>query len=84
LTQLFVPNRKFENIYIGWGMKYSSRPFNPTIPPSVQDEFPVGADIAETTDPTAEQEKALRAAQEEAQAQLEEEEEPDDESEEDD
>lgn len=78
-----LTNRKFENMYIGWGLKYRARPFNPSLPPSVQDEFPAGADIAETTDPSAEQEKALRAAQDEAQAQLEEEEEPDEESEED-
>ena len=60
-------------------MKYSARPFNPTLPPTVQDEFPTGADIAETTDPTVEQERALKAAQEEAEAELDEEEEPDDE-----
>ena len=64
-------------------MKYSVRPFNPALPPAVQDEFPAGADIAETTDPSAEQEKALRAAQEDAQAQLDDEEEPDEESDED-
>lgn len=64
-------------------MKYSARPFNPSLPPPVQEEFPAGADITETTDPTAEQEKALRAAQDEAQAQLDEEEEPDEESDED-
>lgn len=80
---LYFSNRKFENIYVGWGLKYSARPFNPTLPPTVQDEFPAGADIIETTDPSADQEKALRAAQEEAQAQLDEEEEPDDESDED-
>ena len=44
----------------------------------MQEEFPSGADIAETMDPTAEQEKALKAAQEEAQANMEEEEEPED------
>ena len=64
-------------------MKYSARPFNPSLPPTVQEEFPGGADITETLDPTAEQEKALRAAQEEAQAQLDEEEEPDEESDDD-
>lgn len=64
-------------------MKYSARPFNPVLPPPVQDEFPAGADISETTDPTAEQEKALRAAQEEARANLDEEEEPDEESDDD-
>ena len=69
-------HRKYENVYIGWGLKYSSRPFNPVLPPSVQEEFPSGADISETTDPSVEQEKALKAAQEEAQANMEEEEEP--------
>ena len=64
-------------------MKYSSRPFNPSLPPPVQDEFPAGADISETTDPTAEQERALKAAQEEAAANIEEEEEPDEESDDD-
>ncbi len=49
----------------------------------VQEEFPAGADIAETSDPTAEQEKALKAAQEEVRANLDEEEEPDEESDED-
>ncbi len=76
-------HRKFENLYVGWGMKYSSRPFNPSLPPVVQEEFPAGADIAETTDPTAEQEKALKTAQDEARTNLDEEEEPDEESDED-
>ena len=69
-------HRKCENIYIGWGLKYSLAPFNPALPPSIQEEFPAGADIAETTDPTVKQEAALKAAQEEAQANMEEEEEP--------
>ncbi len=64
-------------MYIGWGLKYSSRPFNPLLPPTVQEEFPAGADIMEGADPTAEQEAALRAAKDEAQANMDEEEEPD-------
>ncbi len=76
--------RKFENIYIGWGTKYSARPFNPKLPPQIQEEFPAGADITEIADPTAEQEKALKAAQEEAQANMDQEEEPDDEDSDDD
>lgn len=122
----------FENIYIGWGLKYSSTPFNPLLPPAVQDEFPTGnystcthtnkilppktsiymyfqihhcyytciqctmnymsspthsclpfitnkgADITETKDPTAEEEAALKALQEEAEKAAEEEEEPED------
>ena len=80
----FYTRRKFENIYIGWGMKYSARPFNPSLPPPVQEEFPAGADIAETEDPSADQERALRQSQEDQRAQEEEEEEPDEESDEDD
>lgn len=72
----FTIGKKCESIYIGWGLKYSASPFNPALPPTVQEEFPAGADIAEATDPTVEQEAALKAAQEEAQANMEEEEEP--------
>ena len=35
-------NRKFENVYIGWGLKYSAVPFNPQLPPATQEEFPSG------------------------------------------
>jgi len=56
-----------------------ARAFNPALPPAVQDEFPSGADIAETTDPTAEQEKALQAAQDEAMLEEQEEEEEEEE-----
>lgn len=38
----------------------------------------IGPDIVEATDPTVEQEAALKAAQEEAEANMEEEEEPED------
>ena len=89
---------KFENVYIGWGLKYSPTAFNPLLPPTVQEEFPsgnrlcpwphpslltltwlvIGADIAETTDPTVEQEAALKAALEEKEMAQEEEEEPED------
>ena len=48
----------------------------------MQDEFPTGADVAETVDPTAEQEKALKAAHEEA-AMLEEQEEEEEEDDDD-
>ncbi len=35
-------SRKYDNIYIGWGMKYSAAAFNPALPPAVQEEFPAG------------------------------------------
>ena len=70
--------RQFDNAYIGWGLKYQANPFNPPLPSALQEEFPTGADINETTDPSVEQEQALKKAQEEAEANLEEEEEADD------
>ncbi|CAI8048346.1 Radial spoke head protein 6 homolog A [Geodia barretti] len=63
--------KTFDNVYIGWGLKYSAVPFNPELPPPVQEEFPAGPDITETTDPMVEQEEALRKAQEEAQEAME-------------
>lgn len=74
----FAAGRKFENVYIGFGLKYNSTPFNPILPPTVQQEFPDGADITETTDPTVEQENALKKSQEEKENAQEEEEEPED------
>ena len=34
--------RTFDNVYIGWGLKYSAVPFNPELPPPVQQEVPAG------------------------------------------
>ena len=59
--------RKFENVYIGWGHKYSAENFNPTPVPPIMEEFPSGPEITEIEDPTPEEEAALRAAQMEAQ-----------------
>ncbi|XP_055991569.1 radial spoke head protein 6 homolog A [Sorex fumeus] len=78
----YAIGKKFENIYIGWGHKYSPENFNPLLPPPIQQEYPTGADTLEMSDPTVEEEQALRAAQEQALAAAEEEEE-DEEDEED-
>jgi len=66
---LFYPYfsyRKFDNVYIGYGLKYSSENYSPPAPPAAQEEFPSGPDITEAEDPTVEQERALAAAQQEA------------------
>ncbi|KAL8206874.1 UNVERIFIED_CONTAM: Radial spoke head protein 4 A, partial [Gekko kuhli] len=75
----FATGRRFDNIYIGWGHKYSPVNYTPPELPPVQTEYPSGPEITETTDPTVEEEQALKAAQEEALAaeELEEEEEED-------
>uniref|UniRef100_U3K0L8 Radial spoke head component 4A n=2 Tax=Ficedula albicollis TaxID=59894 RepID=U3K0L8_FICAL len=68
----FASGRKFENIYFGWGHKYSPENHTPELPPPAQAEFPSGPGITETVDPTVEEEMAFKAAQEEALAEAEE------------
>ena len=76
--------RKFENVYIGWGHKYSAENYSPPTTQPIQEEFPSGPEITEVEDPTPEEEAALRAAQQEAAENAEEMEEEGDEDEEDD
>ncbi|XP_038623286.1 radial spoke head protein 6 homolog A [Tachyglossus aculeatus] len=71
----YASGKKFENIYIGWGHKYSPGNFCPALPPAPQVEYPSGPEITEASDPTVEDELALKAAQEQALAAAEEEEE---------
>ncbi|KAM8953649.1 radial spoke head protein 6 homolog A [Pelodytes ibericus] len=78
--------KKFENIYIGWGVKYSPEGYSPPAPPQPQAEYPSGPEVSEGTDPTVEEEQALKAAQENAAAaaeEMEEEEEEEDDEEDD-
>ncbi|XP_025934180.1 radial spoke head protein 6 homolog A-like [Apteryx rowi] len=79
----FASGRRFDNIYLGWGHKYSPENHTPSLPPPVQTEYPSGPEITETNDPTVEEEQALKAAQEEALAAVEEEEEEEEEEDED-
>ncbi|NXJ61310.1 RSH4A protein, partial [Rostratula benghalensis] len=71
----FASGKKFDNIYFGWGHKYSPENHAPTLPPPAQAEYPSGPEITETRDPTVEEELAFKAAREEALAAAEEEEE---------
>ncbi|XP_074948537.1 radial spoke head protein 6 homolog A-like isoform X2 [Phalacrocorax aristotelis] len=79
----FAAGKKFDNIYIGWGHKYSPENHAPALPPPVQAEYPSGPEITETRDPTLEEELAFRAAKEEALAATEEEEDEEDDVEDD-
>ncbi|XP_010083665.1 PREDICTED: radial spoke head protein 4 homolog A, partial [Pterocles gutturalis] len=74
----FASGRKFDNIYFGWGHKYSPENHTPALPPPVQAEYPSGPEITERADPTLKEEQAFRAAREEALAAAEEEEEEED------
>ncbi|NXP26915.1 RSH4A protein, partial [Scytalopus superciliaris] len=80
----FASGRTFENIYFGWGHKYSLENHTPILPPPVQAEYPSGPAITETRDPTLEEELAFKAAQEALAAGEEEEEEEEEEDAEDD
>uniref|UniRef100_UPI00398E6A2D radial spoke head protein 6 homolog A n=1 Tax=Pristiophorus japonicus TaxID=55135 RepID=UPI00398E6A2D len=78
----FAIGKKFENIYLGWGHKYSPENYSPPAAPPVQSEFSSDPDTTEVDDPTVEEEQALRAAMEERLAAAEEAEEVEEEEEE--
>uniref|UniRef100_A0ABI7XKD1 Radial spoke head component 4A n=1 Tax=Felis catus TaxID=9685 RepID=A0ABI7XKD1_FELCA len=80
----FSNGKKFENVYIGWGHKYSPDNYTPPALPPVYQEYPSGAEITEMDDPTVEEEQAFRAAQEAAVLSAEENEETEEDEEEDD
>ncbi|XP_036623517.1 radial spoke head protein 4 homolog A [Trichosurus vulpecula] len=86
---VFSDGKKFENLYIGWGHKYSPDNYTPPLLPLVQPEYPRGLEIMETDDPTVDEEQAFQVAQEktlfesEKTEETEEEEDDDDEDEDD-
>ncbi|NXM73991.1 RSH4A protein, partial [Serilophus lunatus] len=71
----FASGRKFENIYFGWGHKYSPENHAPMLPMPVQAEYPSGPEVTEKKDPTLQEELAFKAEQEALAAAGEEEEE---------
>lgn len=62
----FALEKKFENVYVGFGHKYSQENYSPPPPPAILEEFPSGPEITEAEDPTPEEEAALKAAEMEA------------------
>ena len=62
----YAIGKEFENIYIGWGHKYSADPYSPPQPPAPEPEYPNGTDIAEAPEPTREEEIAYETALREA------------------
>jgi radial spoke head protein 4A len=61
----FSNGKRFENVYIGFGLKYNADNYSPPIPPPFQNEYQVGPEITEVEDPTVEEEQAFKKAQEE-------------------
>ncbi|XP_013414077.1 radial spoke head protein 6 homolog A [Lingula anatina] len=80
----FAVNKKFENVYVGWGHKYAADNYSPPPIPAPMEEYSSGPEITEGEDPSPQEEEALRQAQMEAQEAAEEMEEAEEEEEEDD
>lgn len=64
----FATSRTYENIYIGWGNKYTGDCFNPATPPVAFTEYPDGPETMEQDDPTVEEERALEEREKELKA----------------
>ncbi|KAG9333080.1 hypothetical protein JZ751_013503 [Albula glossodonta] len=67
MSSTLIP-QKFENIYIGWGLKFAGDGYTPPVPPAPQREYPSGEEVTEAQDPSLEEEQALQAALEEQRA----------------
>lgn len=74
----FSNGRRFENVYIGWGLKYQTESYSPSQPQPFCQEFNAVPEMAEVSDPTVEEETALKQANAADEGEDEEEEEEDD------
>ncbi|XP_054452812.1 radial spoke head protein 4 homolog A [Anoplopoma fimbria] len=80
----YACGKKFENMYVGWGLKYTGEGYSPPVPPLPQKEYRSGPEITEAVDSRLEEEQVLKQALEEQRAAQEEMEGIDDEDEEED
>jgi len=53
-------HRHFATMYIGWGHKYNAYNYNPSHMPPVQDQYKIGPEIMEISDPTVKEEQAFQ------------------------
>ena len=56
----------FLSFFLFWPFLQSHSPYSPPLPPPAENEYPVGAEITEATDPSREEEAAFEAAQAQA------------------
>jgi len=59
----YSKGKKFQNVYFGYGHKYSQTPFTPQQPPEACEEYPNDLTITEESDPTRAEELEHEAAQ---------------------
>jgi radial spoke head protein 4A len=60
----FARGSIWENIYVGYGHKYTTTDYKSEFPPLPANEYNDGVEITEADDPSAEDEAAARAAEE--------------------
>ncbi|KAL4601472.1 hypothetical protein GN956_G25896 [Arapaima gigas] len=77
----FAFRKKFENIYIGWGLKFTGEGYKPPVLPPTQ-VYPNGPEIMEDLDVSLKEKQAMRTTLEEQRGTQEETEEPEGEDEE--
>ncbi|XP_008205900.1 radial spoke head protein 6 homolog A isoform X1 [Nasonia vitripennis] len=59
----FSANKKFANLYIGWGHKHHAYNYSPPAMPAMQEQHePIGLEITEIQEPSFEEEEAYRLA----------------------
>ncbi|KAL4658587.1 hypothetical protein GN956_G3189 [Arapaima gigas] len=80
----FAFGKKFENIYIGWGLKFTGEGYNPPVLPPTQQGGPTGPEIVEDLEASLKEEQEMKASLEEQRVAEEKSEEPEGEEEEDD
>jgi radial spoke head protein 4A len=61
----FARGMIWENIYVGYGHKYTTTDYKPELPPLPASEYNDGPEVGEAEDPSVEDEAAARAANEE-------------------
>ncbi|KAJ3598874.1 hypothetical protein NHX12_032837 [Muraenolepis orangiensis] len=67
----YACGKKFENVYVGWGLKFAGEGYVQSTPLVVQKDYPSGPDVTEALDASLEEEQALEAAIELKQEELE-------------
>ncbi|XP_034036501.1 radial spoke head protein 4 homolog A-like [Thalassophryne amazonica] len=65
----YADGKKFENIYIGWGVKNVGEGYSPPVPSPPQESYLSEPGVTEAQDPSVEEEQALKEALEEKDAQ---------------
>ncbi|KAJ8673835.1 hypothetical protein QAD02_005097 [Eretmocerus hayati] len=58
----YAIEKKFANVYIGWGYKHNAFNHSPSAMPPVQDQYALDSELVEAQDPTFDEEEAYRIA----------------------